>query len=351
MFSISHEVPVQMLEESREFNDYDYALVHIFEKCQDYYDFYKESIRLGRKVILDNSAYELGKPFDVELYREYIDMLQPTEFILPDYRDDAQKNLQAINIWNLENPDLKGLTIGVVHGKNYKEFCQNYMDIAPVVDKIAFSVEGWFKDYAVFRGIPYDLSRITILKKMVSDGVIYESRKHHILGALSPTEYNRLVDFKWIESADTSNPVLHGLLGEKYEGEAGLKYKSQIKMDSIMHNRHSEERVELARYNIKWFRDSLRGQNTVRLPTHNENISISKTYDEVGAPHYRQQPIEAIEVIRRVYGEAAAAQWCEITAFKYRLRLGHKPTTTMENDLKKEKWYLEKSSELKENLV
>jgi len=349
MFSISHEVPVQMLEESREFNDYDYALVHIFEKCQDYYDFYKESIRLGRKVILDNSSYELGKPFDVELYREYIDMLQPTEFILPDYRDDAQKNLQAINEWNIENIDLKGSTIGVIHGENYKEFCQNYRDVSSIVDKIAFSVEGWFKDDAIFRGIPYELSRVAILKRMVSDGVIDEDRNHHILGTLSPTEYSKLVDFKWIESADTSNPVLHGLLGQKYDGMDGLREKSKIKMDSIMHNRHSEERVELARYNIRWFKSNLNTKNVE--PYIKDWNEKSEIYDEIKGSHYRKQPIETIELMRRVYGEAATAQWCEMTALKYRMRLGHKPSQKIEDDIIKEKWYLEKSSELKENLV
>lgn len=74
------------------------------------------------------------------------------------------------------------------------------------------------------------------------------------------------------------------------------------------------------------------------------------TYDHVAAPHYRKSPIEAIDIIERVYGADKAADWCEITAFKYRLRLGYKPTSPIEDDLKKEKWYLEKSVELRNKI-
>ena len=34
---ISHEVPLSLLEMSRWFNDYDYALVHLFEDYPHYY--------------------------------------------------------------------------------------------------------------------------------------------------------------------------------------------------------------------------------------------------------------------------------------------------------------------------
>ena len=54
----SHEVPLSMLEQSRAFNDYDYALVHLFEKYPKYYDFFKKSIEMGRDVLLDNSIFE-----------------------------------------------------------------------------------------------------------------------------------------------------------------------------------------------------------------------------------------------------------------------------------------------------
>ena len=51
---VSHETPISFLEESREYNDYDYALVHLFETHPEYYSFFKCSLGMGREVLLDN---------------------------------------------------------------------------------------------------------------------------------------------------------------------------------------------------------------------------------------------------------------------------------------------------------
>ncbi len=82
-----------------------------------------------------------------------------------------------------------------------------------------------------------------------------------------------------------------------------------------------------------------------------EEDTNQKEYDHVAAPHYRQSPIETIDIFEKVYGAEKTADWCEITALKYRLRLGHKPTSPIEDDLKKEKWYLDKAIELREKLL
>ena len=55
---VSHESPISMLDESRSYNDYDYALVHLFEKEPEYYNFFKVSKTLGREILLDNSIFE-----------------------------------------------------------------------------------------------------------------------------------------------------------------------------------------------------------------------------------------------------------------------------------------------------
>ena len=139
MFKISHEAPIALLEESKKFNDYDYALVHLFSN-RDYLEFFKKSLKEVRTVILDNSAYELGRPYgynqdgtlaEFENYRVNVEFLKPTEYILPDWRDDSAKNLKAIASWNCKH---NGIRIGVVHGESYIDFCKNYREISPYVD-------------------------------------------------------------------------------------------------------------------------------------------------------------------------------------------------------------------------
>ena len=49
-----------------------------------------------------------------------------------------------------------------------------------------------------------------------------------------------------------------------------------------------------------------------------------------------------------IWGKEKVADWCEITAFKYRMRMGTKPDNSIEQDLKKEQWYLNKAKELRQ---
>ena len=90
-----------------------------------------------------------------------------------------------------------------------------------------------------------------------------------------------------------------------------------------------------------------------------KNIEAGKTatgkdaeYEMVDHPtHYNQYDIEVIDMIIKIWGPEAAALWCDITAFKYRMRMGTKPDNSIEQDIKKEQWYLKKSKEIRENLI
>ncbi len=74
-------------------------------------------------------------------------------------------------------------------------------------------------------------------------------------------------------------------------------------------------------------------------------------YEMVDHPsHYNQYDIEVIDMIIKIWGPEAAALWCDITAFKYRMRMGTKPDNSIEQDIKKEQWYLNKSKEIRKNL-
>lgn len=342
-----------MLEESRAFNDYDYALVHVFEKSGDYFKFYRESVEKGRTVILDNSAYELGRPYNEKAYRMWIKDLEPTEYILPDFRNDSRANRLAIISWCQTNKDLPGRKIGVVHGSNFDDYCKNYKDIEPWVDKIAFSVESFF-----FKDINLNpaFARIKILEEMVEKGVINEEKSHHILGALSPIEYASYLKYKWIESVDTSNPVLHGLLGEQYSGKNGLAKKSEVKLDQMMHLDVSDRQKRIIYFNVKWFRANLEVQSIhiakekFKIDFEEESKEETSAEKEASAEYYRHFPIETYDLMVAIWGEEAIAQWCEITAFKYRMRLGIKDPSKIQVDLTKEKNYLNKAKELREKV-
>lgn len=64
--------------------------------------------------------------------------------------------------------------------------------------------------------------------------------------------------------------------------------------------------------------------------------------------HYNHYSMETIDMMVRIFGVQRTIEWCEMTAFKYRMRLGLKDD--INQDLAKETWYLNKAEELKKSL-
>lgn len=63
--------------------------------------------------------------------------------------------------------------------------------------------------------------------------------------------------------------------------------------------------------------------------------------EQVNHPaHYNDYDVEVIEMMERVFGHEAVINFCRLNAFKYRMRAGHKDGNSLEQDLKKERWYL-----------
>ena len=77
-----------------------------------------------------------------------------------------------------------------------------------------------------------------------------------------------------------------------------------------------------------------------------------QTYEHVEHPsHYNHYSCETIDMMVAIWGKEKVADFCEINAFKYRMSMGTKPDNAIEQDLKKEQWYLNKAKELRNECV
>ena len=112
---VSHETPVSFLETSRRYNDYDYALVHLFETNPEYYSFFKASKTLGREVLLDNSIFELGEAFDTKKFVKYVKELEPTYYVVPDVLEAVRcvisQYLLHCSIWSTNGMCSKSVAV------------------------------------------------------------------------------------------------------------------------------------------------------------------------------------------------------------------------------------------------
>lgn len=263
MIKISHESPLSMLELSRTYNDYDYALVHLFETHPQYYQFYEDSLRLGRTVLLDNSIFELGTAFDSNKYTYWINRLNPTEYIIPDALEDCDETIAKAKSWmsyNAYHITSQSKRIGVVQGTNYGELVKCYTALDRLgVDKIAFSFD--YSHYlSVFPytncWVSYAMGRVMTLQCMMNDGVINLDKPHHLLGCAHPREfsfYNR-PEFSWIESLDTSSPIVHGIKKVGYGDLIANWTKEKTKLVELLDSVPDAEQEQWIAYNLEKFR-------------------------------------------------------------------------------------------------
>lgn len=72
-----------------------------------------------------------------------------------------------------------------------------------------------------------------------------------------------------------------------------------------------------------------------------------KEYEHVNHPnHYNTFSKEVIDMMVDIWGMDKTIAFCEMNAFKYKMRMGDKPNQPLEQDAKKAKWYLDKAKEL-----
>lgn len=249
---ISHECPKILLKKSREFNDYDYALVHLFDTEPEYLDFYKESLKVNRIVYLDNSLFELETLFNHRKFANWCSVLSDINssnfyYIIPDDLENIDSTISSFEKFSAEY-DIPGNKIGVVQGSNYNEIleCFKFMKSNADVIAISFDYSFWNEGNRFFDSMN---NRIKFIHKLKDDGLL-NNTKIHLLGCFLPQEFKHYKDIPEIFSIDTSNPIVHGIKGIRYT-EDGLNSKESIKLVDLLNVPFVPDDVF---YNIKKFR-------------------------------------------------------------------------------------------------
>ena len=268
MIKISHESPLSMLEISRTYNDYDYCLVHLLEDYPEYYKFFVDSLNMGRHVLLDNSIFELGTAFDHKKYAQWIQKLQPTEFIVPDVLEDCQGTIDSAKkcLWHDWDFVNNSKVIGVVQGKTYGELVKCYvtLDQEIGVDKLAISF-----DYSYYlkvfphpnKWVSYMMGRVMTLNQLMNDGVINKDKPHHLLGCAHPREFSfyQGPEYNWIETLDTSSPIVHGIKRIRYTDVIGSWKKESTKLVDLLDAVPDEIQERIIANNLVEFRNYVNG--------------------------------------------------------------------------------------------
>ena len=263
---VSHESPISMLEHSLTYNDYAYALVHLFETHPRYYEFFKNVRECSdTPVLLDNSIFELKKSFDPKKYAEWIDKLNPNYYIVPDVLEDCKGTTDQWIDWCCNYDDgADALKIGVVQGKDWNDLVECYRFMRDNADYIAISFDyeyfqhtGYCADSnAHSRLVRMKTGRIRFIHQLIDEGIWCWNKPHHLLGCSLASEFRWYVDNNVynIKSCDTSNPVVAAIQGYRYNDEFGLAHKPSTLLADLIDHYMTDDQIEDLDYNTKMFK-------------------------------------------------------------------------------------------------
>ena len=268
LMKVSHESPISILSESRKYNDFDYALVHLFEQYPEYYSFFKSARDIyNREVLLDNSIFELGKAFDSEKFYQAALDIKPNMFIVPDVLEDADRTVESWQAFESKTDAIKSSfytkAIGAVQGKTWKDLVDCYKFMVDSADMIAISF-----DYSYYQTTGYGRTewerycsgRQRFIIDLINSNIWDWSKPHHLLGCSLAKEFRFYVDRNIynIVSCDTSNPIVCAIFGLKYDADYGLSNKPTAKLADLITSKISPEQLELVNYNTAMFKKIIR---------------------------------------------------------------------------------------------
>lgn len=258
MIKISHEVPLCLLNESLKFNNYDYCLPHLMDKHEEYKNFFMKSKENGRHIMMDNSLHELGVPYSDERLFYWLQVLEPHEFFVPDYWENKAQSIVSAKKWSEIQNGFPHITfIAVVQATSIAEAIecyQVYKDLG--YKKIAFSYgASYYNEVSAHsnKAVGKALGRIQVVNHLHSIGLIHNNDKVHLLGCSVPQEFGFYKNLSYIESIDTSNPVMAGIQGLRYESN-GLYIKPTVNMNECFEISKDEIDIELVNFNVEQFK-------------------------------------------------------------------------------------------------
>ena len=257
MIKVSHEVPRCLLEDSKNFNDYDYCLPHLLDEDDQYREFFYQAKEEGRYIIMDNSLHELGKAYDTNRLLYWIEELRPNEFIIPDVWENRDASVVNARQW-AQMPLPEGVEkVVVVQAQTIHEAAtcyQTYKDLG--YQKIAFSYgASYYNDVVPHpnKDLGKALGRLSVISALYKTKVISQNDRIHLLGCAVPQEFGWYKGFNCIESIDTSNPVMAALERERYN-LWGLDKKPKANMNDYYFMLSEEVNWELLTDNLTKFR-------------------------------------------------------------------------------------------------
>lgn len=267
-----HEMPLYFLQKGVEESTCDghYALVHLYEKSEEYFQHTLNTLKKGREVILDNSLFELGEAFALDDYLNWIERIvenTPKEFIsnltviAPDSWNNLQESKDAIVPFRreLNKKQLPVRIMAVCQGTTYAELLDCFLWYRIIgIEYIGINFASQAYGETLLDKVQ---GRQTFICDMLAPYLRETTIKLHLLGCSLPHEFELYKYyenmFQSIESMDTSCPVMHALENTILGVDKLPKgYKPSLKIDEVFFKQNfSDAQERSVKLNCQFFED------------------------------------------------------------------------------------------------
>lgn len=240
--------------------DFHLILAHLLDN-KEYVDFYKEKIKRGDTVILDNSAFEFKRALSADEIFGFIERsgIEPTYVVAPDYPYQDWKvtwDSTLAFIEEVKDKPYKVMAVPQSLEGDWTGWLRGYQLMAnhPDIAVIGMSIIGVPNAFCKVTGTDdIAFNRIYATNYLLQTGLANQEKWHHYLGlGGGPREILIQRQLGLMDSNDSSSPFWHGYLGIGFDNSLwGLKNgKSPIEVD--FHAQYEMGRVGVMQMNIEY---------------------------------------------------------------------------------------------------
>lgn len=212
--------PIAYLEEFATQSNTHLVLAHIVDNNEQYANFYNEMSERGDRIIMDNSAFELGQSYHPEKLIELGHKCGADAIVLPDFPFQAsQTTIDAAIKWapQIKSEGFKTMFVPQSEVGELEDWisCYNWAANEDDIDIIGMSILGIPN---ALPNIPKSYARVVMTEILHDRGIFNHKKFHHYLGLNSApnVELPALIESNSLDSCDSSNPVWCGVNGIKY---------------------------------------------------------------------------------------------------------------------------------------
>ena len=243
-------------------------LAHLMED-ERYNAFYRKRQADGDFILVDNGAFEFGKPLDPEEYARLVTRsgITPDVVVAPDYpKMPWEKTVESTakfvkeygNYFDVNRTNV--MAVPQSERGDYKGWIKAYSEFSLMEDVtfIGMSILGIPNAFCSMSGTD-DIStnRIVASLYLKNMNIISPDKKHHYLGCGDPRELLIQKEIGVIYSNDSSTAFWSAINGHKFDRSAGGLIGGKVKREVDFNLEYDEAHVKDIEYNIEWMKDIL----------------------------------------------------------------------------------------------